>query len=370
MQKRNINQLLIRLMRLSVIQFLMVTCFLGNVHAVPGFAQPALEQKVSLSVKNQQVESLFREIEKQSDVRFVFSTSLIKAGRTVSIRVKGQPIHKVLDEVLAPLDLKYRASDNVVIISRIDKKNETQLKVLLEDAGQRLSSAPAPADITVEGKVSDESGGGLPGVNILVKGTQHGTVTNAEGNFSFNVPDEKSILVFSYIGYVSQEVLISDRTRLDVTLRVDDKSLEEVVVVGYGIQKKRDVIGSISTIKSDVFEKPSGSTNFNSLLQGQAAGVSVQSSSGRLGAPVDIKIRGLSSVSASTSPLWVIDGVPIVTSTGITNNGSAEQSPMNLINPADIQSIDVLKDAAATSIYGSQGFKWGGYCNHQIRKSR
>ncbi|WP_439581644.1 SusC/RagA family TonB-linked outer membrane protein [Dyadobacter bucti] len=355
MQKWNINQRLIRLMRLSVIQLLMVTCFLGNVHAIDGYAQAALDQKVNLSVKNQQVESLFREIEKQSDVRFVFSASLIKAGRTVSIRVKGQPIHKVLDEVLAPLDLKYRASDNLVIISRIDKKNESQLKDLLEDAAPGLTRAPAAADLAVEGKVSDESGGGLPGVNILVKGTQLGTVTNAEGNFIINVPDEKTILVFSYIGYVSQEVLISGRTKLDVTMRIDDKSLEEVVVVGYGTQKKRDVIGSISTIRSEVFEKPSSSTNFNSLLQGQAAGVSVQSSSGRLGAPVDIKIRGLSSVSANTSPLWVIDGVPIVTSTGITNNGSSEQSPMNLINPADIQSIDVLKDAAATSIYGSRG---------------
>src|SRR5215217_6207387 len=98
MQKRNINQLLIRLMRLSVIQLLMVTCFLGNVHAITVLAQPALEQRVNITMKNQQVESLFREIEKQSDVRFVFSTSLIKAGRTVSIRAKGQPIHKVLDE--------------------------------------------------------------------------------------------------------------------------------------------------------------------------------------------------------------------------------------------------------------------------------
>jgi len=207
----------------------------------------------------------------------------------------------------------------------------------------------------ISGKVIDSLGQPVAGASVLVRGTTLGTNTDSTGKFQITVPANARTLVISFTGMVKQNVTIAGRTDISVQMVNETVGLGEVVVVGYGTQKKRDVIGSISTVKSDVFENPSGATNFNSLLQGQAAGVSVQASSGRLGASVNIKVRGLSSISAGTSPLWVIDGVPIVTSTGISNNGSAEQSPMDLINPSDIQSIDVLKDAAATSIYGSRG---------------
>ncbi|MBX2921694.1 MAG: SusC/RagA family TonB-linked outer membrane protein [Chitinophagaceae bacterium] len=302
-------------------------------------------QKVTLSLKNASLERVFNEVKLQTGFSFIWDETMLKEARPVTISVKNAPVSEVMDRCLKDQFLVYQIIGKIIVI-----KQEAAIVPPVENI---LKAMPPPVDIS--GRVTNAKNEPLEGVSVTVKGTQAGTTTNADGRFLLSLPTNNVELVFSFVGYETKTVKAASQTIFEVVLEPSVAGLEDIVVVGYGMQKKRDVIGSVSTIKADVFETPTGVTNFNSLLQGQAAGVSVQTSSGRLGATVDIKIRGLSSISASTSPLWVIDGVPIVTNTGITNNGSAEQSPMDLINPADIQSIDVLKDAAATSIYGSRG---------------
>ncbi|HUH34178.1 MAG TPA: TonB-dependent receptor plug domain-containing protein, partial [Daejeonella sp.] len=204
---------------------------------------------------------------------------------------------------------------------------------------------------TVNGKVtalSDELP--LPGVSVTVKGSSIGTQTDAEGLFQLTVPSTSSTLVFKYIGYKSLEVPIASGT-MNVVMEEDQKQLSEVVVVGYGTQVRRELTGSIAKVTSKEFEDTS-LTSFQSAMQGRAAGVFVNSSSGKLGQALQIRVRGVSSVSAGSSPLYVIDGVPVVSQK--LGSFTEADDPLAAISPEDIESIEVLKDAAAASIYGSR----------------
>jgi TonB-linked SusC/RagA family outer membrane protein len=218
-----------------------------------------------------------------------------------------------------------------------------------------LCSTLLAQTMTVTGRItSAEDETGLPGVNIIVEGTSHGTVTDLEGFYSIEA-ESGQVLVFSSVGYVAEKVLLENQSVINLAMSPDVTTLEEMVVIGYGTQKKRDVIGSVSSIKSEeLTQVPSPS--LEGMMQGLATGVSVSQSSGVPGAPVTIKIRGLSSISLNTNPLWIVDGMPIYSGGGLENTqGSTGQSPLSMINPNDIESIDVLKDAKATAIYGSRG---------------
>ncbi|MGK7393723.1 MAG: SusC/RagA family TonB-linked outer membrane protein [Candidatus Cyclobacteriaceae bacterium M3_2C_046] len=218
-----------------------------------------------------------------------------------------------------------------------------------------LGFAGRAQSVEVSGKVTDaDTGEPLPGVNIVVKNTSHGTVTTVEGNYVIEASTD-AILVFSSVGYEPQEITINSRSTLDVELETDVKQLEELVVVGYGTMKREDVTGSVSSIASEKLTKIP-TPNFDQALQGMAAGVQVSSSSGVPGSSVSIKVRGINSINADTDPLWIIDGMPIYSGGGLERaNGTSSQNPMSLINANDIASIEVLKDAAATAIYGSRG---------------
>ncbi|MEJ7644949.1 MAG: SusC/RagA family TonB-linked outer membrane protein [Chryseolinea sp.] len=194
------------------------------------------------------------------------------------------------------------------------------------------------AEITVSGKVTDNTGEVLPGVNILVKGTANGTTTDTNGDYSLSVPDGTGTLVFSFIGYTSQEVSVDNRTSINVTLLPDVISLSEVVVTGYGSQSKRDITGAVSTIDSkSLLSTPS--TNVGQALQGKVAGVTVGNENSP-GGGVMVRIRGFGTIT-DNSPLYVIDGVPT-------------KGNLNTINQNDIESIQILKDASSASIYGSR----------------
>lgn len=209
---------------------------------------------------------------------------------------------------------------------------------------------------TVRGVVYAESDGKpLPGVSITLKGTQNGTTSTADGNYTLSV-SSNAVLVFSYIGYSSQEVAVGNRTTLDVRLAPDTRQLSEVVVVGYGTQVKRDITGAVSTVKGAALANlpiPS----FDAALQGRAAGLQVTQSSGAPGSPVRVQIRGTSSVSSGTEPLYVIDGMVIYQDIAGIGSGRTGNSlnPLANLNPNDLESIEILKDAAATAIYGSRG---------------
>jgi TonB-linked SusC/RagA family outer membrane protein len=217
-----------------------------------------------------------------------------------------------------------------------------------------LLSTQAMAQQQVAGKVTDSRGEPLPGVNIIIKNTSKGTVTGVDGNYSLGV-DEKSILSFSFIGYISQEIPVNASTKIDVTLKEDLQNLDEVVVVGYGTVKKSDLTGSVSSISSAEL-KATPVTTFDQALQGRAAGVQVVQSSGAPGGGTNIRIRGTTSVSASSEPLYVIDGMLINNNTGEMSVGGRGPAinPLSTINPSDIESIEILKDASATAIYGSR----------------
>jgi TonB-dependent starch-binding outer membrane protein SusC len=198
------------------------------------------------------------------------------------------------------------------------------------------------ADITVNGKVTDaQTGELLPGVSIFVKGTSQGTTTNNAGEFSIKVSDAKASLVFSYVGYEAREAFIGNRTTLNISLKPDDKTLDEVVVVGYGTQKKTEITGAVAKYKNERMDEAPVS-RIDQALQGKIAGVQIQNTGSDAGAEPKIRIRGVSSVNAGANPLVVVDGHPVA-------------DGLSFVNTADVESIEVLKDAASAAIYGSRG---------------
>ncbi|MFO7256254.1 MAG: TonB-dependent receptor [Bacteroidota bacterium] len=204
-----------------------------------------------------------------------------------------------------------------------------------------MSAFVAQAQVAVRGKVTDETGAGLPGTNVLVKGSTTGTTTDSNGDYAIEVPQSDAVLVFSFIGYESQEIGVAGRTTINVTLVPSVESLTEVVVVGYGVQRQEAVTGSVASISGDAIrEIPAG--NITQALQGRLPGVEFTQTSSKPGATMQIRVRGTRSLTASNDPLIVLDGIPFV--------GTIAD-----INPNDIKSVDILKDASATAIYGSRG---------------
>lgn len=222
-----------------------------------------------------------------------------------------------------------------------------------------MSGAVLAQDVNVSGKVTDAKTGGIPGVTITVKGTTKGTNTDVEGNYQISVPGNTT-LTFSAIGYETKDVPVGNKSVVDVVLSEDVKALEEVIVVGYGTVKKKDATGAVSALGSKDFQKGIV-TSPEQLMQGRVAGVQITQSSGEPGGGINVRIRGTSSVLGGNNPLFVIDGVPLSgdnTSSGGDNQGVGRQpakNPLNFLNPDDIASMDILKDASATAIYGSRG---------------
>ncbi len=213
---------------------------------------------------------------------------------------------------------------------------------------------------TIKGKVTSATEGDLPGVYVVLQGTTQGTMTDVSGNYTINVPGPEAVLTFSFISYTPQRITVGNQTTIDVVLVLETSALNEVVVVGYGTQRKKDVTGAVTNLKSDDFNK-GFVDNPSQLIAGKAPGVMITSSSGDPGANSTIRIRGNSSVRAGNDPLIVVDGVPLsggnTTADGDLQSlgNSSARNPLNFINSTDIANIDILKDASATAIYGSRG---------------
>ncbi|HEX7015040.1 MAG TPA: TonB-dependent receptor [Cyclobacteriaceae bacterium] len=229
----------------------------------------------------------------------------------------------------------------LLLLSLMSGRRLTRFSLSLMLALFLMSAFVAQAQVAVRGKVIDETGAGLPGTNVLVKGSTTGTTTDSNGDYSIDVPQSDAVLVFSFIGYESQEVSVAGRSVINVTLVPSIESLTEVVVVGYGVQRQEAVTGSVASISGDAMrEIPSA--NITQALQGRLPGVEFAQTSSQPGATMQIRVRGSRSLTASNDPLIVLDGIPFV--------GTIAD-----INPNDIKSIDILKDASATAIYGSRG---------------
>ncbi len=317
------NFILIRLKKslvLRVIAFLLfVTIF--QVYAVDLYSQ---NNKLTLSASDIQLRQLFKTIEKQSDFMFFYVDSDVE-GIDVSVNVKEASVKAVLNQALTKTGLVYEIYDRYITILPGNMEGERD--------------AVAKQGIMVSGTVTDK-GEPLPGVNVVVKGTFTGVVSDVNGKYVINVPDKNAVLVFSFIGYTTTEYTVGEQREINVALEEDTHEIEEVVVVGYGTLKKSDLTGSISTVKSDkLLNRPV--TNIAQSLQAKVAGVEVFQNSGAPGGHVRMRIRGDNSIKATNEPLYVVDGVIGVTS--------------DLFNPNDIESIEVLKDASATAIYGARG---------------
>ena len=332
---------LLRCMKLSLVQLLIACTLLSVSWATPVSAQELLDRRLTLQVRNQTVKTVLTSIEESVHVKFSYSPQLIQADRKVSLQANGEPLGNVLDKFLASLQLTYSVTGSQIILKQLAKPAAPAEEASLPP--RLITTTADRADETITGTVTDEKGEGLPGVSIVVKGTQRGTSTDADGKFRLAVPDTKAVLIFSYVGYEPQEVLVNSQTNFAISLKADDKSLNEVVVIGYGTQKKADLTGAVASITAEKF-KSKAAVSFGEALVGQLAGVQVQQTNGAPGGEgLTIRVRGTGSISAGSNPLYVIDGYPI--------DGNA----FSLVNPSDIESIQVLKDAASTAIYGSRG---------------
>ena len=336
MQKGFINQrFLFLIVKLSLMQLFIVLLFTSTVMAYTVKGQSRLDTRVTFELNNVSLENALTAIEKNADIKFSYNSKSIRGLKKVDLEAKNERVSSVLNRLLLPLNFDYiEVGNHVVLKSKANFSADSEV----DHAGDLSSSVQSMAEIPVKGKVSAfENKGPLPGVSVFLKGSNRGTSTNANGEFTISVPSNKSILIFSFIGYQSQEVLADDV--INVTLKEDIKALDEVVVVGYGVQKKKDLTGAISTIGADMF-KERKETQVSQALQGAMSGVMVTRSGGNGSmSGANIRIRGITTI-GNSNPLVMVDGVPV--------------ADVNQVNPNDIESLTVLKDAASASIYGSR----------------
>lgn len=279
----------------------------------------AYAQKVTFNGEQVSLKQAFEKIESVSKYKIAYNASQLDVKRTVVLNQKNKDILQVLEELLKGTGYTYKINENYIVISPQQKSTIKK----------------------VEGIVKDTSGEPVIGATVMEKGTNNGTITDFDGKFTLQVTEGASLEI-SYIGFKTQQLIASSGQILPITLKEDTEVLDEVVVVGYGIQKKSDLTGSVSNVKSEkLLERPA--TTVEQALAGKVAGVNISTNSGRPGGRTNIQIRGYSSINASSTPLYVVDGI-------IWQGGG-----LDAINPNDIESIDVLKDASSTAIYGTRG---------------
>ena len=320
--------------------------------------------------------SVLSEIESQFDINILYEDKIVNKKFVKGALTIHDNIDDSLKDILKPLGLSFKKISEGNYVIKKAKKSKKGVKKI---SGKSFKNAPSGSErasvrtlpsgnanpltaeeINISGKVTSEEGEPLPGVSVLVKGTTIGSVTDVEGVYRLDAPDDAEILVFSFVGYTTEEVPIEGRSVIDMVLVPDIATLSEVVVVGYGTQVKRDVTGAVSTVKAkdlETFKAPS----LDQKLQGQASGVQVSAQSGIPGSPVRVMVRGTNSLFSGTEPLWIIDGMILSNQGGgeldgfARNTGTTPLNPLATLNPNDIESMEVLKDAAATAIYGSRG---------------
>ncbi|MDR6803495.1 TonB-linked SusC/RagA family outer membrane protein [Dyadobacter sp. BE34] len=299
-------------------------------------AQEILSQRISISVTEMDMEKVLEKIEGQTKVRFIYSAEVIHAERKVTLDYQNQRLDTVLEMLLGPLGIEYKVSKKTILLRKAAEK-KTSLKT--EPFENTIPRAQADRDIT--GKVLDEKGEPIPGASVVVKGTTVGTSTNIEGIYQLSVPEDKDIVIFSFVGYISQEIRIGNAANLDITLKVDEKALEEVVVVGFGEQKKVSVTGSVSSVTSEVLQQSSSASLANSL-SGRLPGLtSIQSGGGQPGRDdATMYLRGAATTNGR-SPLILIDGVP--------------RDNIRTLDANEVASVSILKDASATAVFGVRG---------------
>ncbi|CAG4993980.1 TonB-dependent receptor P39 [Dyadobacter sp. CECT 9275] len=329
----------------------------GVSYAHSGKAQEYLNRRLSVQAENREIKKVLADIEKETDVRFVYSSNVISASKKVTLLANNSTLEEVLNRLFKPLKVKYELAGRKIILS---------------------AAAPGPdhgvipvttkTDIlgairNISGKVTDERGVALPGVNIIVKGTQRGTTTNADGIFQIELQNGDNVLLLSFVGFQSKEVTVGNESNLTVSLAPESKALEEVVVTALGIKKSAKSLGYATATVAKEEMTVNRTANFMNALQGKMAGVNITSLGSGPAGTSKIRIRGQSSFGGNNSPLIVVNGVPIDnTNFGAkgdagdkgSNRTSDSGDGLSSINPDNIESMTVLKGAAASALYGSR----------------
>ncbi len=315
-QKVPVLKKLLRIMKL--ITFLLLIPVLGVL------ATRSYSQTLSLNMEKATLKEVLSKIEDMSGCNFMYSEKFIDVSREVSINVENRNIEDVLKLLLTGTDIEFERKDRIIILS---------------NTGTSIENIAAQQK-TVTGQVTDSSGIPLPGVTVVIKSTTRGIITDAEGKYTLTKVPGDATLVFSFVGMKTQEISVVGRTTIDLVMQEETVGIDEVVAIGYGTIKKSDLTGSLSSVSSEKFAEQN-ITRVDQVLQGRATGVQISNTVGAPGGDVRIRIRGANSVLGDNSPLFVVDGFVGV--------------DYNMLNPNDIESVEVLKDAASTAIYGSRG---------------
>jgi len=292
--------------------------------------QDVMGRLVTVKVQNQRFEQVLNGIEKQTGARIVYSSVRVNVDQPVTISATKKRLDFVLNEILKPLKLTYRLVGGQIVLDNLSSV----------DSGFNNSPKPA-ADRRVTGVVTDEKNAVLPGVSVIIKGTVKGSSTDENGKFSLDIPDDNALLLtFSFVGYQSQDVQAGTKTVFNISLKPDVSALDEVIVIGYGSVRKKDLTGAVVQLKAEQL-KEVPTANVLEAVQGKIAGADITRSSGQAGSGVNITIRGNRSIGGNNSPLIIVDGV--------------QYGDLGDINSNDIESMEVLKDASSIAIYGSRG---------------
>lgn len=306
-------------------------------------------EAISISFTEISLKDAFSLLEDKTRYRFFYNHKILDTSKKVTRSFTNSSIQEVVSELLKNTDLSFKIKDDQIVLKRKRESASLLNKIVAEFAPEERRDRSYPEDanavvadytmFAVLGKIADESGQPMPGVNVIEKGTQNGTTTDKDGAYQISVQNENATLVFSFIGYATQEISVGGRSEINIGLVQDMTSLQEVVVVGYGTQRKSDLTGAVSSVKAEDIKKMPVAT-VDQALQGRASGVTVTSNSGSPGTPVQIRVRGIGTINNS-SPLFVVDGYPV--------------DNISFLNSSDIASMEILKDASATAIYGSRG---------------
>jgi TonB-linked SusC/RagA family outer membrane protein len=321
--------ILVKIMKITFLQLTLSLSLLGSAIAKESKAQAILDTKISVSESNTALKTVIKKLEQQYHINFVYSPDLINSNQKVNASYNQKALGSVLTDLFTPLSLAFEVSGDVIVIRSITAPG---LPSLNKRNDLDLTQAP------VSGKIIDEKGLPVPGVSVIIKGTKTGTVTDNNGAFTLNVAPG-TILVISAVGFETQEIPAKDGA-MSIALVPANNNLTEVVVVG-AVIKKGDLTGSVGSVSEKTL-KEVPATNINQAIQGRVAGVLIQNTDPRPGGTVSIKIRGNNSIQYGSNPIYVVDGLVI-------------EDGFNSINPDDVASVDILKDASATALYGARG---------------
>ena len=298
------------------------------------------QTKMDINVTDVSLAELFKDIQNKSEFIFFYKDDILKYK--VSIRLRNATVATILDAALKDTNLAYKIDDRQIIIKQ-------DLPI-----APKLIESPKQVQRILTGTVLDEAGVPLLGATVQIKGTNKGVTTDFDGHFQINLTENATTIIISYLGFITQEVPIEGRSTVIVTMVADSTALEEIVVIGYGTERKSLISDAITSVSSEQLEDLPVSS-VDGILQGQASGVQVMQNSGTPGGEMSVRIRGLTSISGSSQPLYIIDGIPVTTGDyGQLSYSGQGSSALTDLNPNEIASISILKDASATAIYGAR----------------